>query len=170
LINDILDISRIEAGKVDIKKARVNITNLANNVVSALKPEADEKRIKIKVSSDNSLPDIYVDTDKVVQVFTNLIGNAIKFTPQEGQVIVRIEDKKDQIECRIVDTGVGIAKENLDKVFGRFQQFDRMAGPGAKGTGLGLAITKELVQMHNGKIWIKSRLNKGSEFIFTLPK
>ena len=99
-----------------------------------------------------------------------MIDNAIKFTHQKGRITIWIKDKKDRLECGVADTGPGIAKENMEKIFGRFQQFDRVAGSGAKGTGLGLAITKELVQMHNGKIWVKSALKKGSEFFFTLPK
>jgi signal transduction histidine kinase len=170
LINDILDISRIEAGEALLKKTPANITTLANNVVSALKAKADVKRIKIKFLAEKNLPAINIDPDKIIQVFTNLIDNAIKFTPQKGRITIWIKDKKDRLECGVADTGPGIAKENMEKIFGRFQQFDRVAGSGAKGTGLGLAITKELVQMHNGKIWVKSALKKGSEFFFTLPK
>ena len=169
LINDLLDISKIEAGRVRLKRAYAKIDDLAKGVLSNLKPEADKKQIKFKALFSPSLPSVYIDPDKIIQVFTNLIGNAIKFTPQKGKITVEVKEKKKVIECSVADTGIGIAAENLSKVFGKFQQFSRRTGAGAKGTGLGLAISKELVQMHNGKIWVESKLNKGTKFSFTLP-
>lgn len=170
LINNLLDISKIEDRKIELKRAPVDIANLANGVIFTLKSEADKKHIEFKTLFRAPLPGIYVDSDRITQVFTNLIGNAVEFTPQKGQIAVEVIDRDKEIECSVTDTGVGIAPENLDKLFGRFQQFGRVTGPGTKGTGLGLAITKELVQMHNGKIWVESKLGKGSKFIFTLPK
>ncbi|MBU0571492.1 MAG: diguanylate cyclase [Candidatus Omnitrophica bacterium] len=170
LINNLLDISKIESGKVLPRKTLVNMVNLANGIISAFKPEIDAKHIELKALFNTPLPDIYVDPDKMAQVFTNLIGNALKFTKEYGKIIIEIANKKKMIECSIADTGIGVAPENLDKLFIRFQQINRAAGPGARGTGLGLAITKELVEMHNGKIRVESKLGKGSKFIFTLPK
>jgi len=170
LINDLLDISKIEAGKLELRKKFVNIVNLAEDVVLILKPKADEKDISLKTSFQGALPEVYIDPDKIIQVFTNLIGNAIKFTPRNGEIVVELIDKSEEVECRVTDTGVGISPENLEKVFKRFQQFNREAGAGAKGTGLGLAITKELVNTHNGEIWVESQPGKGTKFAFTLPK
>ncbi|MBU0710120.1 MAG: diguanylate cyclase [Candidatus Omnitrophica bacterium] len=170
LIEGLLDIAKIESGKVLPRRTLVNMVNLANGVISTFKPEMDAKHIEVKASFNTPLPDIYVDSDKITQVFTNLIGNAIKFTAEKGKVIIEIVNKKKMIECSIADTGIGIAPEDLAKLFIRFQQINRAAGPGAKGTGLGLAITKELVEMHNGKIRVESKLGEGSRFIFTLPK
>ncbi|MGZ3954916.1 MAG: PAS domain S-box protein, partial [Flavisolibacter sp.] len=170
LINDILDISKIESGRIGLARAVLDINKLAEDVISTLRPEADKKHIALKSLFHTPLPDVYIDPDKIVQVFTNLIENAIKFTPENGEITVEIKDKKKHIECSIADTGRGISPENLKKLFVRFQQFDRIHGPGAKGTGLGLAITKELIKLHNGTIWAKSKLDKGTKFIFTIPR
>ena len=170
LINDILDITKIESGRIELIRAVLDINKLLEDVISTLRPEADKKHIALKNLSHTPLADVYIDPDKMVQVFTNLIENAIKFTPENGEITVEIKDKKKHIECSIADTGRGISPGNLKKLFTRFQQFDRIHGPGAKGTGLGLAITKELIKLHNGTIWAKSKLDKGTKFIFTIPR
>jgi len=170
LINNLLDISKIESGKIEPKKALVDITDLANSVISLLKPEMERKHIEFETLFPQAALNVYADPDKVTQIFTNLIGNAVKFTPGKGRILIEIIDKDSEIECSVSDTGVGIASENLSKLFTKFQQFGRVPGAGAKGTGLGLAITKELVQRHNGRIRVESELGKGSKFIFTLPK
>ncbi|MDP8297292.1 MAG: ATP-binding protein [Candidatus Orphnella occulta] len=170
LINNLLDISKIEARRVEIKKVLVDMAELVKGVVSTLKPGADEKHIELKTLFRVSSSDTYVDPDMIVQIFTNLIGNAIKFTPENGQVTITVTDQGKALECSVADTGMGIAPKNIDKVFGKFQQFERPAGSGAKGTGLGLAISKGLVRYHGGKIWVESKYNEGSKFIFILPK
>lgn len=170
LIDNLLDISKIESGRVELKKALVDIANLANSVISILRPEAQVKHIEFKTLFPVSALNVYADSDKIVQVFTNLIGNAIKFTKEFGEITVEIKDTKEEAVCSITDTGIGIAPEDLDKLFGKFQQLGREVSAGAKGTGLGLAISKELVEMHNGRIWAESNLDKGSKFIFTLPR
>ena len=170
LINDLLDISKIESGKMELKKRLVNIIELTEDVVLILRPKSDGKNISLKTSFQKPMPQIYIDPDKIIQVFTNLIGNAIKFTPNNGEIVVELIDKPEEVECRVTDTGAGILPENLENVFKRFQQFNREAGAGAKGTGLGLAITKELVNAHNGEVWVESQPGKGTKFAFTLPK
>jgi signal transduction histidine kinase/HAMP domain-containing protein len=170
IIEDLLDISRIDAQKVVLKREFVDLTSIINDVATQFKPKTDGKQIEFKTVFPASLPPLYIDADRIRQVFTNLIGNAIKFTPANGKIIAEIIDKEMEFECRVTDTGIGIAAENLDKVFTRFEQFDRTEGSGAKGTGLGLAITKALIQLHHGRIWVESALNEGSTFIFTLPK
>jgi len=170
LINDLLDVSKIESGKEVFKKLSINVTDIANNVISTLKPEAEEKHIKFKTVLDDSELKVYANPDKITQVFTNLIGNAIRFTKEKGKITIGIKDMKKEVECSVSDNGVGIASENVGKLFTKFQQFGRTAGAGAKGTGLGLAITKEMVELHNGRIWVESKVGKGSKFCFTLPK
>ncbi|MFH1414372.1 MAG: ATP-binding protein [Candidatus Omnitrophota bacterium] len=170
LINDLLDISKIEAGKLELKKTLLDINDIAADVIFKLKPKADEKSIEIQLSSQKPVSEVYVDSDKIIQVFTNLIGNAIKFTPEKGKIIIEIREREEVVECSVTDTGIGITAENLEKVFIKFQQFGRTAGSGSKGTGLGLAITKELIQIHGGKIWVESKFAKGSKFTFSLPK
>jgi signal transduction histidine kinase/HAMP domain-containing protein/GGDEF domain-containing protein len=170
IIEDLLDISKIDAQKVVLKREFVDLASIINDVVTQFKPKADGKQIEVKTVFPASLPPLYIDANRISQVFTNLIGNAIKFTPANGKIMAEIIDKEKEFECRVTDTGIGIAPENLDKVFTRFEQFSRTEGSGAKGTGLGLAITKALIQLHRGSIWLESEFNKGSKFIFTLPK
>jgi signal transduction histidine kinase/HAMP domain-containing protein len=170
IIEDLLDISRIEAEKVVLKREFVDLASIIDDVVTQFKPEADAKQIDLKVVLPVSLHPLYIDADRIRQVFTNLIGNAIKFTPKNGKITAEISDNEKEVEGCVTDTGIGIAPENLDKVFTRFEQFDRTDGSGAKGTGLGLAITQALIQLHHGRIWVESEPNKGSKFIFTLPR
>lgn len=184
IINDLLDISKIEAGRVELRKKLIDISSLVKNVISFFRSQAGAKKISLKTSFRSTLPDIFVDTDKIIQVFNNLIGNAIKFTPEKGEITVEVSDGRKEVKVSVKDTGIGIAPENLGKVFDRFQQFGRVAGSGAKGTGLGLSISKGIIQMHKGNIWVESpptgeagppageagKFGKGSKFIFTLPK
>jgi PAS domain S-box-containing protein len=170
LINDLLDISKIEAGKVELKRTLVDVIDLATATIAALKPEAQAKHLEFKTLFPNSTINVYADPDKLIQIFTNLIGNAVKFTQESGEITVEIKDKDKEVECSVADTGKGIAPEDMGKLFTKFQQFGRVDGAGAKGTGLGLAISKELVQSHNGKIWAESRFGEGTKFTFTLPK
>ncbi|MCK4947884.1 MAG: HAMP domain-containing protein [Candidatus Aureabacteria bacterium] len=170
LINNLLDISKIESGRAEFKRTLVNITDLANSIIFVLKPEIKEKHIEIKTLLPDSAVNIYADPDKIIQVFTNLIENAIKFTPENGKITVEIKDTKKEIKCSVDDTGTGIAPEDIGKLFDKFQQFGRVPGAGGKGTGLGLSITKELVEAHNGRIWADSRPGRGSKFTFILPK
>ena len=169
IINNLLDISKIEAGKVEIKRGMVDIVVLSKEVIANFTPRAREKNLEIKEVLPQETIEVYVDRDKVIQVFTNLIGNALKFT-KEGHIEISIADKEEIVECSVSDTGLGISKEDLLRVFSKFQQFGRVDGPGEKGTGLGLSIAKGIVEMHKGKIWVESELDKGSKFTFTLPK
>lgn len=170
LINDLLDIAKIEAKKIDIWKEPVDIGELARETVAHLKIAADKKRIDLKAVTPAERVVAYADPDKIVQILTNLIGNAIKFTPEGGQVTVDVLEKTDEIECGVTDTGVGIETKDLDRIFTRFQQFNRKAGPGSQGTGLGLAISRELVLLHNGTMRVDSEPGKGTSFRFTLPR
>ncbi|MBU1524493.1 MAG: PAS domain S-box protein [Candidatus Omnitrophica bacterium] len=169
IINDLLDVSKIEAGKIKLQKKLVNLTALAVGVKSIFYSQAKEKGLEIRTIFFKEELEVYVDKDKIIQVFINLVGNALKFT-QSGHVGISIADKEGYVECGVFDTGMGIAPEDLPKVFGKFQQFGRVAGPGIKGTGLGLSITKGIIGLHRGKIRVESRLGKGTKFTFTLPK
>lgn len=168
MINELLDISRIESGKLELKKGLVNMPNLIKGVIASFQQKADEKGVKLKLSIPNNEIDVYIDADKIIEVLTNLIGNSLKFT-EKGYIELSISEKE-EIECSIKDTGRGIPKDALHKVFDKFQQFGRVPGAGEKGTGLGLSIAKGIVEMHKGNIWIDSELGKGTTFTFTLPK
>ncbi len=169
LIVNLLDISRIETGRVKLKRVLMNPATLVKDVMPSMGVEANKKKIKIETSFEPTLPDLYIDPDGITQVFTNLIGNAIKFTPEGGRITVELKNGEKEVVASVADTGIGISPENLDKVFDRFQQIGRVDGSGAKGTGLGLSISKALVEMHKGRLWAESEPGEGSKFIFTLP-
>jgi len=139
-------------------------------VVSLFETKAREKGLEIKVN----LPpvgrlNLYIDEDRIIKVFTNLIDNSLKFT-EMGNIGISLIDKGKEFEFTVSDTGIGISGEDLPKVFKKFMQFGRVAGNGEKGTGLGLSIAKGLIELHNGSIRVESEPGKGSKFIFTLPK
>jgi len=169
LINNLLDVSKIEAGKMETKKGQVDIVELAGQVAAAFEVKAQEKKLELKMRFVEGKIDVFADRDKMIQVFTNLINNAIKFTPA-GHIEVFGKADGDYVECAVIDTGIGISKNDLARTFTKFQQFGRVPGSGEKGTGLGLTIAKGIVEMHGGKMWVESELGKGTKFIFTLPK
>jgi PAS domain S-box-containing protein len=170
IINSLLDISKIESGRVELKKKNVDFRGLIRNVFAAFENKAKEKGLELRINLPKEQgPDLYIDEDRIIQVFTNLIGNAIKFT-ERGHIDVSLAQKDEEVEFTISDTGIGIAAEELPRVFNKFLQFGRAAGAGEKGTGLGLSIAKGLIELHRGRIWVESEPGKGTKFIFTLPK
>ncbi len=169
IINNLLDISKIEAGMIRLKKGSIDIISIAKGIVSSFEPKAKEKGLELKANYSGEKICAYVDADKITQAFTNLVGNALKFT-DKGRIEVSVEEKEDKVECAVADTGIGISSGNLSKVFDKFQQFGRLSGAGETGTGLGLSITKGIVELHDGKIWVESEIDKGAKFCFTLPK
>jgi PAS domain S-box-containing protein len=170
LINDLLDLSRIEAGRVEVRPATLPLTALAEEVTEHLKHLAAGKLIRVEVLSPDPEVTVWADRDKVTQVLVNLIGNAVKFTPQDGKVTVALEKSgTDYIRISVADTGPGILPEEKSKIFSKFYQVANIDKQKPKGSGLGLAISKALVEMHGGKIWVESEVGKGSTFHFTLP-
>ncbi len=170
IINDLLDISKIESGRLELKRELADINALLKSIATLRDASMRDRSISLKRSIPDGENFVYVDPDKVTQVVFNLLGNAIKFTPDGGTVTLEIKDGSDEVQISVTDTGPGVAKENQTFVFDRFRQIDRVDGSGARGTGLGLPIAKSLVEMHDGRIWLESELGKGATFIFTLPK
>jgi PAS domain S-box-containing protein len=170
LINDLLDMSKIEAGRLELQKSVVNIRALAEEVCSSFQNQVKNKNIQLWNRVMKDVSPLYVDLDRISQVLTNLIANSIKFTPENGRIELGVKDEERMVEISVKDTGIGIARENIDGLFDRFAQFNRVYGPGDRGTGLGLAISKEIVEMHGGKIWVESEVGKGSTFTFNLPR
>jgi len=170
IINDLLDISKLEAGKLKLDKDLVDLNELGSEMADAFKLKAKTKRIGIRIYFSSKNIEAYVDRDKITQVFTNLLNNALKFT-DTGTITIAVKNAGKEIECSVADTGKGISKEDVGKVFSKFQQFGRSSGTGTdKGTGLGLAISRGIIELHHGKIWIESTLGKGTRFVFTLPR
>jgi len=169
LINNLLDISKIEAGKMEVRNSKLDIAVLTKKVLADFEVKAKEKKLDLLLKYPDHPIEVFADRDKIIQVFTNLISNALKFTV-EGHIRISAKISGEFIEITVADTGIGISEENLKRTFSKFQQFGRAAGEGEKGTGLGLSIAKGLVEMHGGKIWIESKVGVGTKFIFTLRK
>src|SRR5262245_4491409 len=170
LINDLLDLSRIEAGKVELKAARISLGGLVHEVVETLRPVAAERSIALEATVPEVSALVWADRDKVTQVLMNLIGNAIKFTPPHGHIaVVTTRNGSEWVKVSVADTGPGIPAEEREKIFDKFYQVAAQGAQKPKGTGLGLAISKSLVELHGGKIWVESEPNHGSVFSFSLP-
>lgn len=169
LIDDLLDISKIEAGRVRIRKEEIDLTALVMQLASSFELKMKERGLKLEVNVPEGGIKVFADPDRIIQVFTNLLGNALKFT-EKGSITVFIHDKNDRVECSVIDTGIGIPEEELPEIFDKFRQVGRTPGTGEKGTGLGLSIAKGIVELHKGKLWAESEFGKGTKFVFTVPK
>ncbi len=173
LVNDILDLSKVEAGKMELAPARVNLKQLMQNGLIMVKEKAHRHGIQLSLDTDGIPDTITADERKLKQVFYNLLANAVKFTPDRGSVrcSARHSETKDCIEISVADTGIGIKPEDLARIFNPFEQADGSVNRHYKGTGLGLSLTEKFVKLHGGKIWAESDgEGKGSCFRFTLPK
>ena len=169
LINDLLDISRIESGKVTMKISTINLNNLVENITDLLMPQIKEKQIELSAQLSNKLPAVLADSSQIERVFINLLSNAVKFTPIKGKISIAVRENKDYIEISVSDSGIGITQEDIGHVFEEFYRIDNTVNEKVKGTGLGLPLVKQIVEAHKGKIWVTSKLNEGSSFSFTLP-
>lgn len=169
IVNSILDISGLDAGSVELRKEKVDIIEIANQIVSYYTPKAKEKNIEIGVSFSVDSIEIFADKSKLMQAFVSLIDNAVKFT-DKGSIEVKVQDKGAEAEVGVADTGIGISQDDLPNVFDKLRQFSRAYGPGEKGVGLGLSIAKGIIELHGGKIWVESQIGKGTKFSFSLPK
>jgi signal transduction histidine kinase len=169
LINDLLDLAKIESGRIEVKSSRVSLGSLVHEVVEALRPVAAEKVIALETTLREPSILVWADWHKINQVLMNLIGNAIKFTPAQGRVTVSASSNGESVQISVSDTGPGVPPDEREKIFAKFYQGAEANGANSKGTGLGLAIAKALVELHDGKIWIESEEGGGSTFSFTLP-
>lgn len=171
LVNDLLDLSKLEAGRMELRRKLVPIAGVINESAAGLNNWAKTKSINLETKIQDGLPDVNIDPDRMIQVLNNLIGNAIKFTPTSGTITVEaiLRQPGSEIGVSVSDTGIGIAKENLTKVFDKFYQVGERVSSDINGTGIGLSIAKEIVELHGGKIWAESADNQGAKFIFTLP-
>jgi signal transduction histidine kinase len=170
LINDLLDLSKIESGKIEAKRSRVSLGALVQEVVETLRPVAVEKVIALEADIAKAATFVWADRDKINQVLMNLIENAVKFTPPRGKVTLSAsQNGNDSVQVSVSDTGPGIPADEREKIFDKFYQIAQVGEVKPKGTGLGLAICRALVELHGGRIWVESEMNRGSTFCFTLP-
>ncbi len=184
IINDFLDISKMEAGKMDLRLEEVNLSQIIDGTISTFALNAKEKSIQLKKELSADLPQILGDADKLVQVLSNLLSNAVKHTPERGEICIKATSinkskspipailslpHQDFVKVEVKDTGAGIPSDELERVFDKFYQVENSLSRKVTGTGLGLPICKKLVEAHGGGIWAESKLNKGSRFVFVLP-
>jgi signal transduction histidine kinase len=166
LIQDLLDVALMEAGELPIEHARLSAAGLIVEAVDMQRLLASSSSLELRVEVDPAVAEVWGDRDRLLRVFENLIGNAIKFTQAGGRITVGATARDDEIVFRVADTGRGIASEDLPRVFDRFWQ---APSAGRKGAGLGLPITKGIVEAHHGRIWVESTLGSGSTFFFAIP-
>jgi signal transduction histidine kinase len=169
LINDVLDLSKIEAGRMELSVGEYSAEEIVNTVRASLRSLAEEKALEFRVELGAGLPEIMLgDAKRITQCLLNLTGNALKFT-KRGRVTIRAARQGDFVHYSVADTGIGIPPEQLEAVFTEFRQLDSTITREFGGSGLGLSISKKFVEMHGGRIWVESRVNEGSTFHFTIP-
>jgi signal transduction histidine kinase len=168
LINDVLDLSKIEAGRMELALGEYSVQDIVDTLKASLHSLAREKGLEFVAAAQEDIPLACGDGKRITQCLTNLAGNALKFTKQ-GRVEVWVERQGDNLLYRVSDTGIGIPQNELENIFGEFQQVDTAITREFSGTGLGLNITKKFVEMHGGRIWVESELGKGSTFFFSIP-
>jgi signal transduction histidine kinase len=171
LVNDLLNISRIETGKTALDLRPLDISQIIEQIVGHLhgRIQHENKNMAVETDISPSLPLVNADHTRVTQILTNLADNAFNYTPQNGQITISAQAGKEHIFVSVKDSGIGIAKENMNKIFDRFFRADDEAVQKVSGTGLGLAIVRSLIEMHGGHLEVTSELGKGSTFTFNLP-
>ncbi|MFH1360691.1 MAG: ATP-binding protein [Candidatus Omnitrophota bacterium] len=169
LINDLLDISRIESGRVEMKVQEQNIAELLDYIRDLLLPQMKEKNITFSTQIEPNLPSVFIDRSQFERVLINLLSNAIKFTPANGQITIRIQRENYNVYFTVCDTGIGIKQEDLSQLFNEFYRVENEINQNVKGTGLGLALVKKIIEAHQGKIWVTSQVGQGTVFHFQIP-
>jgi signal transduction histidine kinase len=168
LINDVLDLSKIEAGSMELSPTEYSVRDVVDTVSSSLRSLAAEKGLEFVAGAQADIPVAFGDGKRLTQCLMNLAGNALKFT-KRGRVEIWVECQGETLVYRVSDTGIGIPQHQLDSIFAEFQQADPTITREFGGTGLGLSITKKFVEMHGGRIWVESEMGKGSTFFFSIP-
>lgn len=169
LINDILDLSKIEAGKMDFHFEKYSINNLIKHSIKNMESYAKKRLVSLELDLDENIKEITIDNDRIMQVLLNLISNAVKFSNENEKVIIKSNLENRFVKISVIDSGIGISEEFMPIVFEKFKQVQGVLKRSSGGTGLGLPICKNIVESHSGKIWVESKIGKGSKFIFTLP-
>lgn len=170
MVNDMLDISRIESGKAEMKLEELRVKDVVDGVVDIIAPQIKEKNLKLEVDIPVKISPMFADNAQIERIFINLLSNAIKFTPPEGKIGIKAKEVDGFIELGISDTGSGISEEELPRIFDEFFRCENPINREVKGTGLGLSLVKQVVEAHKGKIWARSKLGEGTTFNFTLPR
>lgn len=167
MVQELLELSKIESGRVPLRRLIINSSEIVDRVVERLQVQAERLGLTLLTDYPKDLPQVFADPDRIGQVFVNLIHNSIKFTRPGGKIIVHAYSDRGRVVFKVEDNGIGIEPESLQRIFERFYKTDRARSSG--GTGLGLSIAKHLIESHGGRIWVESEVGKGSSFFFTLP-
>jgi signal transduction histidine kinase len=169
LVNDLLDASKLGSGTLRLDLASIDLHGITDELRETMEPLAREKGIALEVDIPTGLPLVEADRPKLRRILVNLLSNAVKFTAKGGAVQLKAEPSDEYVRVSVTDTGVGIAPEDVERLFDKYEQARSRATRGEKGTGLGLYITKQLVELHGGEIKVDSKVGRGSTFSFTLP-
>jgi signal transduction histidine kinase len=172
-INDLLDATRLETGKLDIELKPASLKAIIQRAITMIQPEAAAKKIYLNAELDGNLPNAAVDQSRILQILTNLLNNAVKFTPEGGSIVVKLgpdPKRPEAVQISITDTGCGIPKDQVERIFDRLYQVKAGDLAPKGGIGLGLYLCRELVLLHGGNIWVESELGKGSTFSFVIPQ
>jgi len=169
MVNDLLDIARLESGKTVIKTEDQDLQEIIATVSDLIMIQCKNKNIDLITDIQKNLPVVMADRSQLQRIFINLLGNAVKFTPEKGKIVIKAHKKDNVVEVAISDSGIGMPSEALTRIFEEFYRVDNAVNQQVKGTGLGLSLVKHIVEAHKGKIWVESTVGKGSTFYFTLP-
>jgi signal transduction histidine kinase len=170
LIDDLFELSQIDAGLLSLNLERASLGDLVSDSLAGLSPEAQRHGLVLRGQVDAAIPPILVDAKRLQRVLYNLVQNALRYTPADGSVVIRVEDAGPEVRVCVADTGRGIAPEDMPRLFEGLHKGDRARSRTNGGSGLGLSIAKGIVEAHGGRIWAESTPGKGSAFFFTLPK
>jgi PAS domain S-box-containing protein len=169
LVNELLDISRIEAGRIELKLRAISIQDIIHSVAVSLRTQMDDSNIRLRLDIPERPVMVFADAGRMTEILTNLIINANHYSSSGASIEVSIHVKDGKVQVDVTDTGIGIAPEEVEKIFNKFYRVDNSITRQVGGTGLGLAVTKSLVELHGGQIWVKSSPGEGSTFSFTVP-
>jgi len=169
LINDVLDLSKIESGKMKLGLANISLSDVIEPLTRTMMPILAPRKQSLDIKVEEELPKVYADKAKVRQVLFNLLSNSIKFTPDGDKLKIEAVRSGDWCQVSVIDNGIGIRKEDQEQIFEPFYQQDNPLTREKSGTGLGLAVAKEIIDKQGGRIWVESEYGKGSRFTFTLP-
>jgi signal transduction histidine kinase len=168
LIDDLLDASRLQAGQMELSVGDVRLDKLAERIVRKFRPQSD--RHALELSFPETFPAVRGDEERLTQVLTNLISNAIKYSPKGGRILVSGRYDQEQVYIAVTDEGIGIPAGEHERIFDRFYRVDSALTRRTQGAGLGLYLAKSVIEAHGGRIWVTSSPGKGSTFVFTLPR
>ncbi|MDH4138552.1 MAG: ATP-binding protein, partial [Anaerolineae bacterium] len=169
MVNEFSEISHLETGAFKLEAKPLHLDKLVSEVAVSLRPQIEAKEINLTLEVLPDLPEVWGDRTRIIQVLTNLVTNAYKYTPKGGRIAIKAQEVDDSLQVDVADTGIGITPQDQERLFTRFFRADHPEVRRVTGTGLGLSITKSIVELHGGRIWVKSQLGEGSTFSFTLP-